>query len=433
MNRKHSVLYVMLIFLLFLPITCLPGDTLVQRSHLLNIESLFKKNGLIEASVRIDRFGRVELVGSYFDRKAVDLAFSLAQTVVGVKWVSPVTPENIKIKEWEKKISSFFPTKKGAPGQPSHNPSLETGPPRTYESTDRQPEHIDQGRSVRPPGEVAAKYAVVMGVSKFKERITPLAFAQNDADAVYQYLVSPSGGRFKRENVSLLVNEEATRSNIVNALQKIGTRATKDDLVIIFFSSHGTPPAPFGGVYIATYDSIVNPKQMIWETSITNDILREFITGLRAQRLLIIMDACYSNGAYSRIDGFLPTGGKSLGMDDDEGYGRSQLFMADKLLGSKDIILDDEPTKLPTQSRSGYGKVLVSSSDEAEQSWESDTLKSSFFTYYFLEGLKLHGSVRESFDYAKPKVIAGVLKEKQKNQHPQVAADRKDWDIRLTQ
>jgi len=250
-----------------------------------------------------------------------------------------------------------------------------------------------------PPGPIAAKYAIVVGVGNFQEtNITPLRYAQKDATTFYDYLLDPLGGDFKTENIFLILNEDATKPNIISALNQIKTRAEKNDLVLLFFSTHSTPPGKFGGVYIISYDTIVKPRESVRESSVSDEMLRDFINGIKAKRLVVIMDTCYSNGAYRQI------GDKSLSVD-DEGYGMSTV--------------------------SGWGKVLFSSSTDGEKSWESDTLKNSFFTYYFIEGLKLYGNVKDAFYYATPKITEGVSKEKYAKQHPQVAADRKEWNIRL--
>lgn len=368
------------------------------------IESLFSKNGLKEASVGLDRYGRVELRGSYRDSKEVDLAFSLAQTVVGVKWVSPVTPENIKVKEWEKKLSDLFPR----------------------QDKETRSTSIDAS----PPGPVKTKYAIIVGISRFQEKkITPLQYAEKDSKDFYSYLIDPRGGNFKKENVFLLTNERATRANIQNAFNTVMQKAEKDDLVVLYFSSHGTPPDKFGGVHIVTYDTVVNPRHSVWETAVTAEMLKNFIEGLRAKRLIVVMDACYSNGAYKQVEGFLPSGGKSLGIDDEEGYGNSREYMAKKILGAKDIVLDDEPSVTSSSFQDGWGRVLFSASDMGEKSWESDVLRNSIFTYYFLEGLKKYGNIKQAFEYAKPKVTERVRNEKEAEQHPQVVADRREWNI----
>ncbi len=80
----------------------------VTDAHLQQINALFKQNNVPLGHVVFDQYNRVILKGEYADEQEVDRAFSLAQTVVGVRWVSPVTPENIKVKEWERRIGSLF-------------------------------------------------------------------------------------------------------------------------------------------------------------------------------------------------------------------------------------------------------------------------------------------------------------------------------------
>jgi uncharacterized caspase-like protein len=76
-------------------------------------------------------------------------------------------------------------------------------------------------------------------------------------------------------------------------------------------------------------------------------------------------------------------------------------------------------------------RVLISASDHGEQSWESDVLKSSVFTSYFVQGLKKRRNVKQAFEFARPNVVRHVKEEKQKEQHPQVVTNTKVWDISL--
>ncbi len=401
--RRISYIVLFLLILLLRPFPICSEQTPITDSHVNEINIRFLQNEIQKGYVTFDKYGRLELKGEYYDEKEVDKAFSIAQTVVGVKWVSPVTPENIKVKEWEKRLSDLFSRAK----KPSTN----------------------EGETA--PSQIKNKYAIVMGVGRFQEKkITPLQYAEKDSRDFYNYLIDPRGGDFKKENVFLFTNEDATRVNIQNAFNTVMQKAEKDDLVVLYFSSHGTPPDKFRGVHIVTYDTVVKPRQSVWETAVTDQMLKDFIEGLKAKRLIVVMDACYSNGAYKQVEGFLPPGGKSLGVDDEEGYSNSREYMAKKILGGKDIVLDGESSNTAISSQNGWGRVLFSASDSGEKSWESDSLKNSFFTHYFIEGLgKNNGDVKQAFEYAKPKVITGVMKEKEAEQHPQVVADRKEWNI----
>ena len=149
----------------------------------------------------------------------------------------------------------------------------------------------------------------------------------------------------------------------------------------------------------------------------------------------MVLDTCYSNGAYRKVDNFLPVGGKSLDSEDDEGFGNSRKILASRLLGAKDLFLDEKETGgvRPTSGAAsdGWGKVLISASDAGERSWESDSLRNSFFTYYFISGMSQTKDVKSAFEFAKPRVSDGVSKEKEQIQTPQVVSDQRDWAIRF--
>jgi len=392
-----------------------PGAALAQSSpvtdaHIQQINGLFKQNGIPGGFVVLDAYGRLELKGNYDDDMQVDRAFSLAQTVVGVKWVSPVTPEDIKVKEWEKRIGSLF----------SRAAVLKPGV-----------------RGDAPVGPIRNRYALVVGVGKFKSGITPLQYAVRDATLFYRFLLEQAG--FTKNSTYFLADQNATSSNIVKYLNGIRSAAQEDDLVVVYMSSHGTPPDKFGGVYIVTYDTEVNPRERVWHTSVAETALKDFVENLRARRLVMVLDTCYSNGAYRAIPGFLPPGGKSLGVgDENEGYGVSSA-QGKRLFGAKDIVLDEQPRKAGATDKSigsqeSYGKVLISASSAGEKSWESDQLRNSVFTYYFVDGMKRYdGSVKEAFDYSKPRTLQRVQQEKGADitQTPQAMATNENWNMRV--
>ena len=392
-----------------------PGAVLAQSSpvtdaHLQQINGLFKQNGISGGFVVLDAYGRLELKGNYDDDMQVDRAFSLAQTVVGVKWVSPVTPEDIKVKEWEKRIGSLF----------SRAAVLKPGV-----------------RGDGPVGPIRNRYALVVGVGKFKSGITPLQYAVRDATLFYRFLLEQAA--FTKNNTYFLADQNATSSNIVKYLNGIRSAAQEDDLVVVYMSSHGTPPDKFGGVYIVTYDTEVNPRERVWHTSVAETALKDFVENLKARRLVMVLDTCYSNGAYRAIPGFLPPGGKSLGVgDENEGYGVSSA-QGKRLFGAKDIVLDEQPKKAGATEKSigsqeSYGKVLISASSAGEKSWESDQLRNSVFTYYFVDVMKRYdGSVKEAFDYSKPRTLQRVQQEKGADitQTPQAMATNENWNMRV--
>lgn len=387
--------------------------TPVTGQHIEEINRSLRDRGLDRGYVDLDSWGRVQLLGEYQDEREVDAAFSIAQTVVGVRWVSPVTPENIRVKEWERRMGNLF----------SRARVLKPGT-------------RDDG--LGPPGPVRNKYALVVGVGRFRYGINTLEFAAFDAMSMHRFLTDPRRGNFPRDNAILLTDEGATLKQVTAALDRIRREAERDDLVVVYISSHGSPPDKRGAVNIVTHDTEIKPRERVWHTSITEETLREFVDGLRAQRLVMILDTCYSNGAYRAVPGFLPPGGKSLASDDDEGYGINR-EQGRRLLGAKDLVVDETPARnggktAVRDDSQGWGKVLIGASGSGERSWESDQLRNSIFTYYFVDGLKRHdGSVQGAFYYAKPLVNQRVRQEKGSDieQTPQVLATTPNWNINV--
>jgi len=384
----------------------------VTKSHLLMITSLFSENGLSEASVKLDRYGRVELSGGYKDKREVEIAFSLAQSVAGVRWVSPVIPENIKVKEWAKKIAALFPTNRiDTPSLPREDAGSRTG---------------------------ATKYALVVGIGKFKNneqyiikhdgRRMDLKYADKDANEVYAYLTDPRHGNFPKENVQLLINENATKMNMERALDDLRSKVRSRDTVVLYFSSHGYPTYD-GAMNIVTYDSEVAPPYRVADTSLKSDNLRDFILETKAKSLVVILDVCFSGNAFSNIKGFYHPGAKIDYSKDTQGI--SGATMAKSLMGAKDFTLDDDVAKPSDLQKRDGTRVLISASGAGEQSWESDTLRSGVFTSFFLKGLETNADVKQAFEYAKPRVIKQVQEEKKHDQHPQVATDKENWNIRI--
>lgn len=409
MTKRVAITLIVLAMAALVP-SAVMAQSAVTDAHIQQVNQLFAQNGVPNGRVVLDSHGRLELKGDYEDEFQVDRAFSLAQTVVGVKWVSPVTPENIKVKEWEKKLGSLF----------SRAAVLQPGV-----------------RGDGPVGPIRNRYGLVVGVGKFKSGITPLQYAVRDANLFYRFLLEQAG--FTKNNTYFLADQNATSSNVVRYLNGIRNAAKEDDLVVVYMSSHGTPPDKFGGVYIVTYDTEVKPRERVWHTSVAESALKDFVENLKARRLVMILDTCYSNGAYRAIPGFLPPGGKSLGVGDaDEGYGVSTA-QGKRLFGAKDIVLEDQPrkgtaTEKSLGSQESYGKVLISASSAGEKSWESDQLRNSVFTYYFVDGMKRHdGSVKEAFDYSKPRTLQRVQQEKgaEITQTPQAMATNENWNMKV--
>lgn len=404
--------------------------------------------------------GRLQLAGRFKNEDEVVRVFAIAQAMVGSDWVSPVKPGHIDVEAWQECLKNKVAG-------------------RECTSWDIEPYSLDK----MPPGPIRNRYALVVGVGQFKHGIKPLRFAANDAKAVAGYLTDPKFGNFPSANVTLLTDEQATSQAIQASLADIEARAQKDDLVVVYVSSHGAPPNVYGHVNIVTYDTEVLfgdkkaeelgarekilQRQTLWDSSIPRKRLHEFfvnMAGKGIKRAMMVLDVCYSGDALKEFPGFRPTGNDNLAKLEEAyttGYSAEQLM---NILGAKDLTLEttpaaisEPPAEVKTKAKKGepaavgskkgrkagnpegWGQVIISASSEGEQSWEPDPRSdpgtvNSYFTHYFLENLKQSGGhIQDSFSASVPSVLEKVMQVAHKSQRPQSFAfpDPNKWNFPL--
>ena len=100
------------------------------------------------------------------------------------------------------------------------------------------------------------RWALIVGISKHKHSSIDLKYARRDAESLASVLQSPSGGAFPKDHIMMLLDEQATTAGITGALRGFMKKPARDDLVIIYFASHGAPdPDRPKNVYLLTYDT----------------------------------------------------------------------------------------------------------------------------------------------------------------------------------
>lgn len=146
--------------------------------------------------------------------------------------------------------------------------------------------------SPTPGGET---YALLVGVSKFKDKELALQFAERDATSFDQLLLSPRGGGLPRDHVLLLTDENATTAAVRNGFQDfLKHRATKGDTVIIMIASHGTVEVPGSkNAFILTYDS--DPQDLNSTALPMGELQALFEEQLsKVGRVILFVDVCKS-------------------------------------------------------------------------------------------------------------------------------------------
>lgn len=242
-----------------------------------------------------------------------------------------------------------------------------------------------------PRTPVTDKWALVVGISKFDRSTLNLKYAAKDAEDFKDFLVNKC--HFAPDHILSLENERATKDNIMESLGDswLPRVAIESDLVVIYFSSHGSPSdMDVAGVnYLVAHDT--NPDKL-FTTGISIQNLADTIKQrVRAKRVLIILDACHSGGA-SASKGLIRTANVDA-----------------------------------AQIAQGTGHAVICSSAKSESSWESKNYKNGVFTHTLIESFQTNGSdtkLSEAFNKLKTGVQSQVAAERGVSQTPVLEASK---------
>lgn len=231
------------------------------------------------------------------------------------------------------------------------------------------------------------KWAVVIGVDTFRDsKIPKLRFPAKDAQDFAKFLVEKAN--FAPDHVLLLLNENATRNNIVSAIAGnwLPMRVLPDDLVVIYASTHGSPSEldKGGENFLVAYDT--EQTDLFTSGVLLQDLAPTIYRRTHCDRVVLLLDACNSGAA--------EVGGKGL-------Y-RSTNFDAAALAGK--------------------GQIVISSSAADQRSWESKRYSNGVFTRNLIEILAKEEQekldLQKAFDTLKDKVQSEVKFDRQAFQTP---------------
>ncbi len=218
-----------------------------------------------------------------------------------------------------------------------------------------------------------------MGIGQFaSDKIPKLKYAAKDASDFAAFLVKEA--HFAPDHVRVLLNDKATERRVMSELgSKFLARVVEpDDLVVVFFSTHGSPAQLDlrGANYLVAYDS--DPADLYVSGLDMQKILESISERVLTDRVLLVLDACHSGGAGHASKGLNRTGN----------------FDAQALA-------------------QGSGQLVICSSLPEQQSWESARYKNGVFTKQLLDGLRAGGmktKLGEAFKFVEH-AVADEVKE----------------------
>jgi hypothetical protein len=202
-------------------------------------------------------------------------------------------------------------------------------------------------------------YAVIIGIGNYQDpAISKLKFTHADANEFASLLADPHRCGVPKENIKLLLDEQATCYNIKDSVSDwLFYHAQEDSTVFIFFAGHGgsehsrRPGASEASEkYLLPWDTKL---KNLYASAISCLTFNDLLDRVHVKRKVIFMDACYSGGIART--------------------------------GARDLDIIENPY---SNLGAGQGTIVIAASQPHQKSWELESIGHGIFTYHLIEALK---------------------------------------------
>jgi TIR domain/Caspase domain len=240
-------------------------------------------------------------------------------------------------------------------------------------------------------------YGLVIGIANYQHinRLPPTIL--KDAQNIYDVLIDSQHCCDPPSNTQLLLDEQATKAAIQQALTGLAKCSDKDSTVFFYISSHGgrIESGRYAGECLLPVDVVCASDQSVAETAISGSEFSEALWAIPARRAVIIFDCCHAGGLGHLKEMMVP------------------------------LFKTGLPESYYEMLQTGRGRVILASSRSTEVSWILPDAPNSLFTQHLLAGLEgavpgPGGVIRifDLFHYLQPKVTAS-----HPDQHPVFKAE----------
>ncbi len=129
-----------------------------------------------------------------------------------------------------------------------------------------------------------------IGVSRYKDEVFNLEYAEVDATKLAQAFSATDGQLFSSVTSTVLVNEEANHNAILLQLRELQSAVTQDDLAIISVAGHGITD-DFDDFFFLPHD--YDTKAAVGSSAIAWDSFKRWISRMPCT-VWVILDTCHS-------------------------------------------------------------------------------------------------------------------------------------------
>ena len=156
---------------------------------------------------------------------------------------------------------------------------------------------------------IGTTYALITGISKYQanDSYQNLQYADVDARAFYDYIVSPKGAKVNPQNVDTLFNENASFMEFWRKFNRIKEKLQKDDVFYIYFSGHGDAYMA-EEAYLLAYDAPAGNDRNNYSTGVGLIDIHKLKVRIQQMtssgvKVIFITDACRTNELPGKNEG----------------------------------------------------------------------------------------------------------------------------------
>lgn len=164
------------------------------------------------------------------------------------------------------------------------------------------PQHRDFTFSLEDAGftnpQTGRNFLIAIGIDAYQDETIPnLRNAEHDATQMTEVLTKRY--EFDKNNTRILLNEKATRENIMEELDGLSDQITDEDNLLFYFSGHGyfRKKGTHGIGYLVPSDA----KTGHYSTLLPNSTLLDYLSLIDAKHILLVVDSCYSGSLITKM------------------------------------------------------------------------------------------------------------------------------------
>ena len=145
-------------------------------------------------------------------------------------------------------------------------------------------------------------HVVTIGINEYRNPALNLNYGVPDAEGIRKFYEGQPRKLFKEIKFYTLENRNATRANIKKLLTSL-TNTAPDDVVIIYYAGHGETVD--NDWYLIPTDLVYPEREdEIRAKGIKSEELQSWVNNIKANKVVMLMDACKSGAALKAFRGF---------------------------------------------------------------------------------------------------------------------------------